>query len=202
MKRTKADAAQTRSAVIAAAAQIFFEKGVSNTTLEEVARAAGVTRGAIYWHFNSKSDLFLELYNATPLPGINIALAIDSDLDGNDVLMAIENMACGWLEDLATNLHRQRLVTILLRTNFTEEFQPVLQAFENFDADHTVKMQEIFELAVGKDCLSPGWTPQSATRAVKGLVKGMLWEWLLFGKKFDLAREGVATMQDLFRSFR
>jgi hypothetical protein len=40
---------------------VFLERGVSRATLDEIARAAGVTRGAIYWHFRDKLEIFVAL---------------------------------------------------------------------------------------------------------------------------------------------
>ena len=60
-RQTKAQAEQTREAILDAAEKVFYERGVARSTLEEVARVAGVTRGAIYWHFRDKLDLFLTL---------------------------------------------------------------------------------------------------------------------------------------------
>ncbi|GHP00155.1 hypothetical protein KSF_102020 [Reticulibacter mediterranei] len=54
----------THSRILAAAHQIFAEQGYVGATLDEVAAAAGLTKGAIYWHFASKSDLFLALLQA------------------------------------------------------------------------------------------------------------------------------------------
>ena len=45
MRRTKAEAQETRQAIIEAAEQVFFERGVARTTLEDVARAAGEAEG-------------------------------------------------------------------------------------------------------------------------------------------------------------
>ena len=57
-RRTKEDAATTRELLLDAAEREFCERGASRTSLAEVASAAGVTRGAVYWHFRDKSDLF------------------------------------------------------------------------------------------------------------------------------------------------
>ena len=50
-RRTKEDAEATRNKLLDAAAEVFFAKGVAGASLSEVAQAAGLTRGAIYWHF-------------------------------------------------------------------------------------------------------------------------------------------------------
>jgi AcrR family transcriptional regulator len=53
--------AGTRAKLLAAASQLFTEQGFENTQLEEIAARAGYTRGAIYAHYASKEELFLEL---------------------------------------------------------------------------------------------------------------------------------------------
>jgi TetR/AcrR family transcriptional regulator, acrAB operon repressor len=63
MRRTKEDAAITRDSVLRAALAVFSRQGYSAATLEDVAREAGVTRGAIYWHFGSKVELYRALLN-------------------------------------------------------------------------------------------------------------------------------------------
>ena len=48
MRRTKEDAQQTRESLLDAAECLFAERGVSRTSLQDIAKAAGVTRGAVY----------------------------------------------------------------------------------------------------------------------------------------------------------
>jgi len=50
---------RTRAQLVDAAAEIIAEKGYERTSLEEVAKRAGMTRGAIYGNFRNKEDLFL-----------------------------------------------------------------------------------------------------------------------------------------------
>ena len=56
-RRSKAEAAAPRDSLLDAAEHVFFEKGYSRATLEDIARHAGVTRGALYWHFRDKADV-------------------------------------------------------------------------------------------------------------------------------------------------
>ena len=49
----------TRSLLLDAAEEVFAEKGFTPATLDDIARAAGYTKGAIYKHFGAKEDLFL-----------------------------------------------------------------------------------------------------------------------------------------------
>jgi AcrR family transcriptional regulator len=61
VRRTKEEAAETRESIVAAAIRVFAEKGFNGASLSGIAGEAGVTRGAIYWHFKNKEMLFEEL---------------------------------------------------------------------------------------------------------------------------------------------
>ena len=68
VRKTKADAELTRQQIIDAARRVFAEKGVSRTTIDNIASAAGVTRGAVYWHFDNKEELFHAMREQVTLP--------------------------------------------------------------------------------------------------------------------------------------
>jgi AcrR family transcriptional regulator len=62
-RRTQAERSeQTRGALVAAARRLFAERGYSEVGTEEIVREAGVTRGALYYHFDGKRDLMRAVY--------------------------------------------------------------------------------------------------------------------------------------------
>jgi len=61
VRRTKEEAEETRSRLLEVGVRVFNERGYADTRLEDIARAAGVTRGAIYHHFGNKVVLFKEI---------------------------------------------------------------------------------------------------------------------------------------------
>ena len=77
MKRSKQDAAQTRDALLEAALAVFGSKGYAASTLEDIAKAAKVTRGALYHHFAGKAELYHTLVTqAASQPGQVVQTAI------------------------------------------------------------------------------------------------------------------------------
>jgi AcrR family transcriptional regulator len=62
-RRTQAErAAETREALISAARPLFAARGFTDVALETIVRAAGVTRGALYHHFDDKTELFAAVF--------------------------------------------------------------------------------------------------------------------------------------------
>lgn len=78
-RRTKVEARETRLQVLDAAELVFSQKGGTNTSLNEIAIAAGVTRGAIYWHFKNKYDRIGTLLERVKLPLDDMLAAQDAD---------------------------------------------------------------------------------------------------------------------------
>src|SRR4051812_22222521 len=63
-RRTRAARAQGREArddLLAAALRVFARRGYGQAGVDEIADAAGYSKGALYWHFSSKEDLLLAL---------------------------------------------------------------------------------------------------------------------------------------------
>lgn len=63
MRRGREDAQITKKAILETAFDCFYNKGFDATTLEEVAKNANLTRGAVYWHFKDKEDLYRQVVN-------------------------------------------------------------------------------------------------------------------------------------------
>src|SRR5580698_9076720 len=59
---------RTRQRLLAEAQRLFRERGYAATSLEQIADAADVTKGAIYGHFASKEDLLINALAAAPIP--------------------------------------------------------------------------------------------------------------------------------------
>ena len=59
--RKARQSARTREALVTQSLALVAERGLSRTSIDHIAKAAGVTKGAMYWHFASKDDLFLAI---------------------------------------------------------------------------------------------------------------------------------------------
>ena len=113
MRRTKRESQRTRRRILAAARKVFASQGVTRTTLEEIADAASVTRGAIYWHFADKNELFFAMREQVAVPMIDqIDLALRRS-DGSDPLAGVERFLLGILEALESNATARQTFQIM-----------------------------------------------------------------------------------------
>lgn len=60
-RRARSERRDARKALLDAAARVFVERGYRDATIDEIAAAAGYSKGAVYWHFDGKDDLFFAL---------------------------------------------------------------------------------------------------------------------------------------------
>lgn len=66
--------AETRRLLLEKAGELFETKGIDATSLDQIAAAAGVTKGAIYDHFANKTELVFELFDARGSPVLNVLM--------------------------------------------------------------------------------------------------------------------------------
>lgn len=132
-RKTKLEAEETREQILNAAEQMFYQHGVSRTTLEKIATAAGVTRGAIYWHFANKSMLFSAMLERIRLPFQQMLSELDS-LQQADPLAQLRAVLIHSLEIIASCEQHQRVLSVVFhRCEYIDELNPAVSRQEDLD---------------------------------------------------------------------
>ena len=117
---------ETRDRILDAAEDVFNECGYSNTTLNEIAEAAGLTRGAIYWHFKNKEDLFqaMCLRIREPMDAL-IEGIVEKDV--NDPIAQLSRTHETIMLEVINNPHYRRVLNILFhKCEFTRETDQIV----------------------------------------------------------------------------
>jgi len=201
MRRTKAEAEETRARLLDVAERLFFECGTSAVTFDKIAAAAGVTRGAVYWHFANKAELMRALDELTALPAEEMfALAITEEPD--EPLEMVLQVALKCLRLIAGDERRQRIYTVLFRCEYRGDLAPMLQRDRETARRHYFQLVSLFELARAKGQLAPHWAPATAAKLCQGFLTGILYDWLKDRDAFDLVTHAEEALTALFASFR
>lgn len=202
MRRTKAEAAETREAILVAAEQVFLERGVTQSTLMEIACHAGVTRGAIYFHFHDKRDIFQAIIKRARFPQEEILLQAAS-CDHPNPLDVLEEATSAALQMFATDERQQIVFTIITqRCEYVGEMAPVIERLKEVREDVLSLFRGLLEIAERRNGLSAEWTSGMAAQVLLATVSGLLNEWLRSEKQFDLVTCGSKAIRTLVRSFR
>ena len=69
-RKTQEESQETRKNILECAKRLFSKRGYERTSLSDIAKYSGVSRGAIYWHFESKEDLLVNLVEYVDMPKI------------------------------------------------------------------------------------------------------------------------------------
>jgi AcrR family transcriptional regulator len=101
----------TRAALIAAARPLFAERGFAGVGTEEIVRAAGVTRGALYHQFRDKEDLFAAVFELLESELAQRTAAAAGASGTTDPLAELRVGAEAWL-DACTEPEIQRIVLL------------------------------------------------------------------------------------------
>ncbi len=195
-RRTKAEAEATRAALLDAAECVFMEHGVANTSLEEIARRAGVTRGAIYWHFRNKVDLFNAMIDRVRLPLGDLVAELQQRGD-SDPLSLLRDGIRLQLRTLATDQRCRRVYTILYhRFEQTDEFTAA-----NSERNVTLvraahkTLCELFERAEHRGLLRAGTSPSVAAISVRLFLNGLYLDWLRDPELYDIELWGIRALE-------
>lgn len=190
VRRTKEDALETRTLILDTAEQVFREKGVGHTTLAEIAAAAGVTRGAIYWHFTNKAALLQAMNDRVhlPLEALHQALA---DVALKDPLAKMRESAHGVLAQVANDPRSRRVFEIFnFKCEFVGEMAQMLERQRESRRHCLQDMQENLRHAMEKGQLPRDVDIEGTAIGLYALVSGLIENWLLDPESFDLVETG------------
>lgn len=193
-RKTRAAAELTRTQLLDAAEEVFLARGVARSSLEEIARTAGVTRGAVYWHFRNKADLFNALIERARLPLAELLPELEGAV-GNDPLRTLRELCVYALRRLAQDERRQRVYTIVFhRCEFLDDINPVVARLDGLAGEFERLLEGYFAAARARGDLSPALSPRAAAYALRTYLLGIYRDWLRSpaGLDIDAAAEALA----------
>lgn len=178
-RRTKEAAQETRNGILDAAEQIFSERGVSRTSLADIATAAGMTRGAIYWHFRDKADLFNAMIARVTLP-------MEDQVCGAwnpsvaDPLTHIRNRLTAVLERTSSDPQCRRVFHIVYhKCEYVDEMKEVWKRLGEMRAGCLAHVEQGFRDAIAKGQLPSSVNPHRAAIGIYAMVDGLINNWVI-----------------------
>jgi TetR/AcrR family acrAB operon transcriptional repressor len=204
VRRTKDEALATRHCILDAAELLFQQQGVSRTTLQDIAQAAALTRGAIYWHFKDKADLFNAMMERATLPiEESLCASGEAPTEPDDPLAYLEDR---WVQMLHLMVHHaptRRVFEIAThKVEYVDELMAVRARHLQSRKECLAQAEQLLKQAARRGQINKRTPPRSVALGLHSLVDGLIQNWLLDPKAFDLVRVGRQVVRAYLSGLR
>jgi TetR/AcrR family acrAB operon transcriptional repressor len=184
-RNSKVEAEQTRLRILDTAMREVSTRGYARTNLEQIARNAGVTRGAIYGHFDNKVELYQQLMRFSQEP---IYALIREVRDCRQApLRSLRRFMNDWLALLTTDQrHRDSFEILLNKTELTEELSGLIEREQQLTQDVIDALAAIMARAINQGELPTSLGDRQAGVAAYAYLMGLTQTWLFNPSLFPL----------------
>ncbi len=196
VRRTKADAQVTRNTLLDAAEHLFQANGVSRTSLNDIATAAGTTRGAIYWHFKDKADLFNAMMERVtmPLEGVLASAAVQAEA-ADHPLLSLRDSMMNALQQTASDEQTRRVFEVAThKVEYVSEMQAVRERHLRVRNQCMAMTGKALREVVRREDIKLPMPLPTAALGLHVIMDGLIQNWLLDPLAFDLEKCGRQTM--------
>ncbi|WP_180966858.1 TetR family transcriptional regulator [Cohaesibacter celericrescens] len=196
-RKTKEETEKTYHALLEAAAELFRIQGYSRTTLNEIAKKAGMTRGAFYWHFEKKSDVIRAIWENHAYASFNPIREAIAKLPLENPAGAYRNHVREMIDVISDNQSVARAMFIILHNmEVSEKNNDLIEFLGEQHIRFHGSMSEAFIRIHAAGQLKPGISAEQAASGCSCLLLGMINRALLPFGDFNLKWDG----QEIFKS--
>ncbi|MBX9444595.1 multidrug efflux transporter transcriptional repressor AcrR [Dickeya chrysanthemi] len=201
-RKTKQQAHETKLQIMDAAMRLFSEHGVSSTSLSDIATAAGVTRGAIYWHFKNKAELFDEIWTRSEAKISDFETEYQAKFP-DDPLHVLRELLIYMLRLTESDAEWRSMMEIIFhKCEFVGELLPTFNARQDLHFDCYVKIEISLMNCIRQGMLPSNINPRRAAVAMRAYLSGIMENWLFLPESFDLKSEAPYLIDGLIDMLR
>ena len=194
VRKTKEEAQETRDAILDAAELVFQERGVSHTSLAEIAAAAGVTRGAVYWHFTNKADLYDAMVQRT-FGVFDVKLQEMLAGGSENPVRLLRELAFQFLDRVVNDPRYFRLVEISWhKCEYVGEMAAIRDTYLECGNRYMTAGEKAFRLARERGFAPASLNTHLAATGLVSLIDGLVLNWTMDKTLFPLAEYGPAAI--------
>jgi TetR/AcrR family transcriptional regulator, acrAB operon repressor len=193
-RRTKEEALETRHLILDSAERVFARRGVSRASLNEIAGDAGLSRGAIYWHFKDKAELFQAMMERVLLP-MEEHLNIGRPVDPAVALGQLRQACIDGLRKIVDDDQVRRVFEIAVhKVEYVDELEAVRDRRRDACKGHLAHIEGTLAQAIRRGELGRHIAPRPAALGLHSLLEGLFQNWMLDQGAFDLVKTGTEVI--------
>jgi AcrR family transcriptional regulator len=201
MRKTKEQAQQTKESILMAALDCFSSKGFFNTSLDDIAKTAEVTRGAVYWHFKNKAEIFDALHEELHEPFVQMILK-DLETEHAHPVAQLKQLCIKLLHELEQNPNKTRTMKLFFQCDYSGDLTQFKQPHQDKKLKSLKLFAQYFERAKDKSLLTQTADPNIMTLTLHCFLKGILYEYLNQSDLIDLKKQANELIEQLFKGLQ
>jgi AcrR family transcriptional regulator len=177
MRRTKEEAEITKQNLLRAALEVFSRKGYASTRVEDIAKQADVTTGAIYHHFGGKSELYIALIDDSSAKANLLAQQIIEE--GGSPADILRRLLVRLFEFAEEDKDYRAVVELFLNTNeISPEFATINEQILSSRRTLVQFLTNLIQDGLEEGEFHPWVSPDDTALALVGFMNGMGLVWL------------------------
>jgi len=199
VRRSKEDALATRNALLDAAEHVFLAQGVAGTSLNDIAVAAGTTRGAIYWHFRDKADLFNAMMDRVAMP-LQQALSLLDAASDDDPLPCLKKAMRAAMRQTVEDPQTRRVFEVATHmVEYVDSLCAVRERHLEVRAQWLERFRQVLLRSARVRGVHLSVPATVAAHGLHALLDGLLQNWLLDPAEFDLEASATKAVDAYLR---
>lgn len=201
-RKTKEEAQETRNTILEAAVRVFAIKGVARSSLDDIAREAGVTRGAIYWHFANKTDLLNTLWDQVLLFYAPLAEASENP-DEPDPLGKLKALYLSFFIGMVEDQRQQQLFRLLFDdSDRSKDTEAIRTRHAQIRRERVQGIQNTLINAKARGQLPPEFDVRLGAISVLVYIYGLIANWIMTPDLFDIRRDVPHLIEGMVQMLR
>jgi AcrR family transcriptional regulator len=185
--------AATRAQILQSALMCFSEKGYHQTTMDDIVTRSGLSKGALYWHFKGKKELFIALVEWFMLQmGEEFTHAWTDDMSAADKIRSMAEITLAGSEQLVPFV--KVFIDFWSQTPDDEQFQQILAGIIN---EYESKLEDLINEGVANGEFQPVDNPRNLSLGLFAMLDALFLYYTLLGDKVDMhgaAKSAVDVM--------
>ncbi|WP_448674936.1 acrEF/envCD operon transcriptional regulator [Enterobacter hormaechei] len=182
--------------MIEAAIGLFATRGVSSTTLTDIADAAQLTRGAVYWHFSSKAEIFNAIWDQQlPMREMIRDRLILSEND--DPLLMLREQFIVALQYIASEPRQHALLQILYhKCEFHDDVISECEIRKRIGLNDDY-LRKTLKRCIARNVISSQTNIELALIVFHAFFSGVIKNWLMDSNNFNLYKQAPALVDNI-----
>jgi TetR/AcrR family acrAB operon transcriptional repressor len=198
LRRTKQEAEITRKKILDSSAKIFSTYGYAAARLEDIAKQADVTRGAIYWHFRNKADILQNLI----IERFSIIYEIIETVLAENInsLKKLKKILITLLKALESNQKLREILTIIIfKVEVVPEIEYQMKGKKKENRNRIEIIHTLVKQAQNEKLINQELDSYTVATSLNCFFEGIITQWLTDPSLFSLAEQAEGMIELFFK---